>query len=316
MRSEAAFLSDWRLRLQNGQCGVVLADAHHPLEVYLGASDVGHPLVQIRSNIKPQLPELSEHVVVSRTETSPHWLLTLSLQDHQFTEVFLHLVAHLISASRGDVTPQAAWLTVSGVLDEWKRLLRARPMGLLSLEELRGFVGEIWLMLNRFLPILGIDAAINGWLGPLSAPQDFWYPGSGFHEAKSIGPTATSIRISSEYQLDEPTMELVVMHVPQVVETELGATNLVLLVERVRTALADAGVRQDALTLRLSQMGVDEDQPYYADMWFRVTTVEVFELNGLFPAVRQSALPSGVKRVRYSIERTAIAPFLVSTEYL
>ena len=41
--------------------------------------------------------------------------------------------------------------------DEWKRLLRARPTGVLSLEELRGLVGELWLLLNRFAASMPID---------------------------------------------------------------------------------------------------------------------------------------------------------------
>ena len=35
-----------------------------------------------------------------------------------------------------------------------------------------------------------------------------------------------------------------------------------------------------------------------------------------FPAIRHSTLPDGVDRVRYSLDRNAIAPFLVATEYL
>lgn len=314
MMNEVAVVRDWRTRLKNGQTGVVLADAHHPLEIYVGANDSADPLVQIRSSIKPQLPELSSYVLVSRTEDASHWVLTMSLQDRRFTEVFLHLVGHIVSASRVDPTSQAAWTTVNSLLNEWKGLFRARPTGLLSLEELRGLVGEMWLMLNRFVPSLGIESAINGWLGPLNAPQDFWYPESGFHEVKAIGPSRTSIKISSEYQLDESPMELLVLQMPQVLESDLGAINLAQLVAHARSALAEVGLREGDLRLRLNQMGVDENERHYSETWFRVTTVESFRVDELFPAVRRSLVQSGVQRVRYSLERSAIAPFLVSTE--
>ena len=45
--------TDWRTRLGPDSMGVVLVDADHPLEIYVGASDFGHPLVQIRSKVKP-----------------------------------------------------------------------------------------------------------------------------------------------------------------------------------------------------------------------------------------------------------------------
>ena len=66
--SEATFLTGWRRRLAKGQLGVVLVEVDHPLEVYVGASDLGHPLVQVRSKVKPRLPELSDLVFVHRKE--------------------------------------------------------------------------------------------------------------------------------------------------------------------------------------------------------------------------------------------------------
>lgn len=312
--SESSFVAGWRDRLNEGQLGVVLVEVGHPLEIYVGVSDLGHPLVQIRSTVKPNVPELSDLVLVSRKESGGHWVLSLNLQDSRFTDVFMRLVTHLVSASRNDSTPETAWVSVEEVLDEWKRLLRARPMGVLTLEALRGLIGEMWLLLNRFGSRMSIDAAIAGWLGPLNAPQDFWYEGSGFHEAKAIGPTATQIKISSAHQLDEPGMELLVLQVPQVADGDAGAINLVSLVEQVKNALTVAGLPLAELELRLKQMGVDITHPFYSDTWFRVAVVESFAVGDEFPAVRHSALPGGVDRVRYSLQRTAIAPFLTATD--
>src|SRR5437660_1612592 len=98
--SEISFLTGWRRRLADGQLGVVLVEVDHPLEVYVGASDLGHPLVQVRSTVKPRLPELSDLVLVNRKESGGHWVLSLTLQDSRFAEVFLRLVAHLVAASR------------------------------------------------------------------------------------------------------------------------------------------------------------------------------------------------------------------------
>ena len=314
--SETSFVAKWRKQLAAGQIGVVLVEADHPLEIYVGASDLGHPLVQIRSTAKPKLPELSELVLVHRKESDAHWVLSLSLQDSRFTEVYMRLVAHLVAASRDCASAAAAWVSVGGILDEWKRLLRFRPLRVLSLDELRGLVGELWLVLNRFAPTSSVEQAVMGWLGPLGAPQDFWYETSGFHEAKAIGPTATHVKISSAHQLDEPGMELLVLQVPQVVETELGAASL-------RTLIGEATATQDSaatvsaeLDLRMRRLGVDLDHPYYSETYFRVAAIETFIVSEDFPAIRQSLLPGGVDRVRYSLDRAAIAPFLTSTKNL
>ena len=119
---------------------------------------------------------------------------------------------------------------VGTVFDEWRRLLKPRPSGLLSMDELRGLVGELWLLLGEFSNARTIGAALEGWLGPMGLPQDFWYPEDGFHEAKSIGPGATRIKISSESQLDADDLELLVLLVGSTDEKATGAVNLPTLV--------------------------------------------------------------------------------------
>lgn len=314
--SESGFVKDWRSRLAKGDQGVVLVDASHPLEVYVGSSDLGHALLQIRSAAKPPLPEISELVLVTRNEYEGHWLLSLNLQDPRFAEIFLRLAAHLVAASRSATSPHAAWVTVAAVLDHWKRLLRPRPPGLLSVDELRGLVGELWTLLHRFAASMPAGDALTGWLGPLGAPQDFWYEASGFHEAKSIGPSSPFIKISSAEQLDQPDMELLVLHVPQVDESEPGAINLIALVDAVIAALTVESSPSVELLMRLKRLGVDLDKSFYRETWFRVATVEEFRVKTDFPAIRASELLPGVERVRYSLDRKAIAPFLVSTEQL
>ena len=61
---------------------------------------------------------------------------------------------------------------------------------------------------------------------------------------------------------------------------------------------------------------MDITHPYYADSWFKVSAVETFTVSPDFPAIRHSTLPDGVDRVRYSLDRNAIAPFLVATEWI
>ena len=89
---------------------------------------------------------------------------------------------------------------------------------------------------------------VAGWLGPLNAPQDFWYEPTGFHEAKSIGPSTTRIKIASAYQLDEEGMELLVLQVPQVEESVAGALNLVGLVDKARRSCPRRGLARKSWT--------------------------------------------------------------------
>jgi hypothetical protein len=178
------------------------------------------------------------------------------------------------------------------------------------MEELRGLVGELWLLLNEFCTTRPISSALEGWLGPMGLPQDFWYAEDGFHEAKSIGPATTRIKITSESQLDCDDLELLVLSVANTDEQTVGAVNLPILVTRVLQALTDEALGPEPLTERLERLGVDLAEAFYQDTWFVVADVTSYEASGDdFPALRASTLPQGVNGVTYQIELSSLEDF-------
>lgn len=316
MSDAESFEKTWRADLAAGNLGVQLVDVGHPLEIYVGASDLGAPRLQLRSKSRPRVPKLSEVVVADRASHGEAWLVTLTLQEKRFTEVFIRLASDVISRSRSAPNEQEALAIVDLVFDEWRRLLKPRPLHRLGIDELRGLVGELWLVLERFVPRMAVEEAIGGWFGPLGAPQDFWYATSGFHEAKSIGATAAFIEISSAEQLDQPNMELIVLRVPQVSESADGAVTLVTLVQRVADLLDAAQLDHSELETRLKRLGVDLTDPYYAETWFAITAETDYVVEDAFPAIRASKLDLGVSNVTYRLAVGAIGAFQqVNTEH-
>ena len=313
--SDLSFLPKWREDLAAGTPGVQLVEVEHPLEIYVGASDLGRARLQIRSEAKPKEPELSDLVLVERSQVGADWLLTMTLQDAQFTEVFLRLADHLVSRSRPATSPATAWRRVDDVFNEWHRILTPRPFGRLSLEALRGLIGELWLLLHVFTENRPIDQAIAGWLGPLGSPQDFVYEETGFHEAKAIGPQTTKIKISSAEQLDRE-VELIVLRIHEVPESTQGAVNLARLVGLVGDALDADAVDHGEFELRLKQLRVDLDDEYYTDRWFSIFSFEKYDTPAAFPAIRASDLPAGIQNVKYDIALPAISEFITVSEIL
>lgn len=312
--SEADFVAAWRKDLAEGVLGVQLVEVDHPIEIYVGASPLGEPRMQFRSAAKPKLPALSDLVLADRRQLGGGWLLTLTLQDPQFSDVFVRLAAHAVSRSRSETAEESAWRAVDRVFDEWRRLLRPRAAGVMTIDELRGLVGELWLVLEVFGQERPIDQAIAGWLGPLGSPQDFWYEESGFHEAKSVGPSAKNIRISSAEQLDQTELELIVLRVPQVGETTDGALNLPELLGRVADALNGVAVSHDELELRIARLGVQTSHPFYAEQWFKVVEISRYSVAAGFPAIRASELNEGLENVSYSIALNAVGSFKIITK--
>ena len=312
--SDSSLVSKWRSYLSSSAVGLHLVDNSHPLRFFIGTTEQGRPRAAIRCDVKPRMLTLSDVVLVERFEDqSGKWNFSLTLQDPKFTEVFLRLVDDMHARSADAPNELVAMDRVAAVIDEWRRLLKARPSGLLSMEELRGLVGELWLLLNEFNSSRTIAASIDGWLGPLGLPQDFWFSDDGYHEAKSTGPATTHIKISSEFQLDSDALSLLVLLVANTAEQTAGAVNLPTLCNRVVAALASEALGDEALNERLARLGVDLKEPFYHDTWFVVSRVTRYEVRPEFPAIRASSIGHGISRVKYQIDLAAIEEFKLSS---
>ncbi len=309
--SDSSLLDAWRAFLKAPDSGLHLVDPHHVLRIFVGKTDQGAPRMVIRSGVKGVKPSLSSVVLVERYEDEGDmWNLSFTLQDPKFTEVFLRLAddVHVRTAQAPNET--AALDRVSMVIDEWHRLLKPRPTGLLSMEELRGLVGEVWLLLNEFSVTRPMDAAVEGWLGPMGLPQDFWYQETGYHEAKAVGPSTTRLRISSEAQLDATPLELLVVQVSNTAEGAPGAMTLTTLAGRITAAMTELGVVADPFNDRLRQLGVNTGETFYDETWFVVTRLEAYEVGSEFPAIRASRLDPRISRVNYQLELATLGGFL------
>jgi hypothetical protein len=308
--TESALIQAWRQALENHAQGFSLVDANHPLQFYIGVTESGHPRVVVRSYSKPRSLTLSEVVLVERFEDEGGmWNLSFIVQDQNFDEVFLRLIDDLHTRTAECQNESSALDRLNLVLDQWRRLLKPRPSGVLSMEELRGLVGELWLLTHAFNSSRPIAAAISGWLGPMGLPQDFWYPDSGYYEAKSIGPATTRIKISSEQQLDTNELELLILLVGNTPESAPGAINLPTLVARVLEALAETAESPKEFNDRLARLGVDPAATFYHDTWFVVSRLTSYKVGPSFPAIRATLIPSGVERVTYQIDLSSVDEF-------
>jgi len=308
-----SLLSTWRNHSDGP--GMHLVGSDHPLQFFIGRDDTGRARVVIRGSVKPQKPNLSGLVHIDRFEDqSSMWNLSLVLQDSKFEEVFLRLLDDMNARTATAPNQAVATDRVTVVIDEWHRLLKARPKGVLTMEELRGLVGELWLVLNWFTRDRSLETALEGWLGPLGLPQDFWFEQDGHHEAKCIGPSTTNLKISSAEQLDPSDLHLLVLIVAGTDESQLGAMNLPTIVSRVHGALVKTGASDQPLRERLDHLGVDLAEPFYQDTWFVVSNVDCYLVDDRFPAIRASSLPDGISRVKYQIDVNAIEPLRISSD--
>lgn len=307
--SDHSFTEKWRWDLQSGIPGVQLVEVEHPLEVYVGSSDLGRPRLQIRSSDTPKMPQLSDLILVDQQYSHGVHTFTMTLVDDTYLSVFMVLAADMITRTRSAQNETQALEQAATILEQWQRLLKRRPVRRLTIDELRGLVGELWLVLNHFNRGRSLHESVLGWQGPLGLPQDFWYADSGFHEAKSVGPSATNVKITSALQLDEADMELLVLRVPQAAAETAHAVSLLALVEHATATLTAEAQTDSELLERLKHLGVDLEDTFYAETFFIVDSITSYTVTADFPAIRASQLPPGFSRVTYALAISALETF-------
>lgn len=231
-------------------------------------------------------------------------LLIIRLKDKEQKEIFHRLCNDLVSVTRFARSEEKAVEYFLGRTWRWHRLLRGGGDGRLSDEEQKGLIGELRFMREHLFPVIGVNAAIKSWLGPLSAPKDFEV-GRVCIESKARRGTATPfISISNEYQLDSKGLDSLFLNVSEVTSSSENDAKSITLTELTINILEEVGYEDESIVElfqeRLSAVGFDWTDDYSDKRWL-LGAEYLFEVVEDFPRVTSSVYPAGVNNVRYSI---------------
>lgn len=234
--------------------------------------------------------------------------LVLTLDRNVDQDLFLGLCETLV-ASLSPVTESSVAVAVSLThIRRWKAFMAGRKTRLLSPEEVRGLFAELQFLRALYASRLGQAAAVEAWCGVEDIHQDFIF-GNTAVEVKSLaGRDRSTVRISSEDQLETVLDELFLV-VFRLSEGPDGTSALSLnaLVALIENEVSDSGALEE-FSGKLANFGyvqlIDYDEPHFA-----VTGRQAFRVDGDFPRLVRSRLPSGIARVSYEIELEAMTAF-------
>jgi hypothetical protein len=195
---------------------------------------------------------------------------------------------------------------------EWQAFM-ARSHRPLSTDAQTGLFGELW-MLRALGDTTLSEGALDCWLGPLRAAQDFRVRGIGI-EVKSTTRTGNFIaRINSIDQLDGD-MHPVFLCVLRFQESARGVS-LAGLVDELRQRFATAGSRRgfDAL---LMVMGYLDDHAALYGRLLELESARTFRCDGDMPRLTRATLPAAIRSAIYTLDLDALeAPALALSELL
>lgn len=276
-------------------------DPDHKLDLYACFEPPDSPgLLLICQNRPPDFESLRAIEIDRRQRPDGRWTLVILLREPRLFGVFSELCRDIIETTNVDLQPASAANVVLSRVARWRELLMSMPSQLDS-TAIRGLIGELLVLTLRLIPQIGPDDAVSAWIGPLGMAQDFRLPSGHRVEVKSVDKNATSVQISNLAQLDgeSDSLQLSVVRLEDTGRDAVDAITAPLLIDRVRTQLAEFPKALNSFNSVLRFTGWSEDDP--GDIIVRLVRIEDFEVTLAFPRLTPLTVPLGVIDASYRI---------------
>ncbi|WP_165604728.1 PD-(D/E)XK motif protein [Mycolicibacterium elephantis] len=178
-----------------------------------------------------------------------------------------------------------------------------------------GLFAELAVLRDVFISSLDPRVAVAAWTGPDPAIQDFQL-GTVAVEVKSFrGSGPGRLTITSERQLETTgVLELYIAFLKLDQRRDGTGVSLMDTIDAVRTALASSTLAQDMFATKLLSYGWHDKFAAARIEKYEIRSLEMFAVQPDFPRIVSSGLPMGVGGVSYSVDRSAIDEFLISTD--
>lgn len=291
--------------------GYIQIEVKHALEWHVGYKEIDQKALVIITQNEPELLPSSKSIVVTKgRRTDGRWTLSFVLMRNEQDSVFELLCADLISYSQAaDNEISALNLTVRR-FKQWNKLLEHQRKSLMDESNRKGLLGELIYLcevIDAGYPIL---PAVQGWVGPDGADQDFVYADN-WHEVKSVGVSADSVKISSLEQLaNTDPGELVVMLIDKCAPEHSGAVSLGEQVDRTFRRVHENDDAYSLLESKLMRYGFI-DLPEYREQKYVCSGEMHFRVDADFPRLTSDNVVPQIIEVQYSISLASIEDWRV-----
>lgn len=284
----------------------VATSVTYPLQLYAQVDAFERPgLLAISDVVPDRPPAYSAFEVTVGHRADGRWAVSLALTQPALRSHFAAMCDKVIELGARQEQSSDACSFLLHQVARWNRMLAIGPDGLLSEEEQRGLLGEL-VVLEAAADRLGDAAAVDGWVGPDMAPQDFAFNAL-FVEVKAVVAGTPTISISSLEQLDILDSRLMLAVVELVLcATGTGGVSLRRMVARISQRLESSPPALARLGSQLDKAGY-RDREEYDESDYRIVRVRWFDVDHVFPRLPRSRLPLSIVDGSYRILLTSVA---------
>ena len=227
------------------------------------------------------------------------------LTDSRYRDIFLSLSADLVSQMESATSAAHAVVRLNDRLRRWEAFLKVvEPEGLSS-ERRAGLFGELEILRSQLIPA-GLERAVEAWVGPGHAQQDFQGHGWALEVKTSRTKEPISIRISGERQLDDVGLSILCLAHIGLEERRGSGETLPQMVASVRQLLIDTNVAEtfEAQLLSAGYLAIHEAR--YSGEGYSIRFRDLFLVSDGFPRIVEADLPDGVGSISYSVDVSAL----------
>lgn len=310
MITNETLLLKWNSLTYNANAFVRI-DASHPLDWYIGYENINQKVLLLVTEYESEtLPSSKSIQVSSGKRIDGNWVLSFKLIRSEQEDVFIRLCTDLIESSRYQSKNSSGLDFVINRYNQWARLMEIYKTGFLSESAQKGLVGELYYLKEVIEGGAPLSVAINGWLGPEKADQDFVFS-DGWHEIKVVGLSSDMVSISSLEQFDSPQSgELVIYFLDKTANFDINGFTLYSLVNEIREYLKQSSDAFNNFNGKLLKIGYI-DLPEYHKQFYKVGKVNKYKVDSEFPKLVRETVPNQIVKAAYQLSIQAIEPWKV-----
>lgn len=274
----------------------------HPLDLYIGIDETARWTLLLISEYPP-LKVASSRMILVKSGKRPDskWSLSFSLVEDAYKDMFLLFCEDIVASSGSIKNKEKATRFIGRRYNEWREMLANAKGNLLSPEEIKGLIGEMYFLKEYLSEMYGVDKAAMSWTGPRRLPQDFIIDNTWF-EIKTVSSSRSEVAISSIEQLDcVNSGELVVIRADKTSTTNTNALNLNILYKALLAQLPDDDSRERFSTMLLRHGYYPRPEYEGEENTFEIKGVTRYDVSQDFPCLRRIALPESVGEAKYTL---------------
>lgn len=274
------------------------------IKVYYGLTIDGHLRLSFTTSLKPLEIESSKEIKVTQGKESDlvYWTC-FDLINNEDKDVFYIFCSSLIESVDSIYDENDAINRLRDRFYSWKLLLKNK--GKISYEAYQGLFGELYFLNNFLIPKIGIEDAINCWVGPEGnskdvSTHDTWY------EIKTIGTSTSTIKINSLAQLESDISGHLVTITVEKMSPEFneGLCNVSKIFNTISDKISSYQLKENFKNKILKYGYNDEEDIKWK---FEVKKIDFFNVSSDFPRLTSKNLKTNaIHNVTYEIIISAI----------